>query len=211
MKRTLNSTRMAALLAATLVLACGGELTDPPPNPGDNNNNNNNADTQAPTVQSVSPTDAATDVDRATIVEVTFSEAVNASTVTSSSFTVSGAAGSVTVNGTTATFTPDASLAEATAYTVTVTTAVQDVAGNALAANFTSTFTTKANGLPTASAGPDQDVSLGETLTLEVRPSNRAAVQLYESLGYRHMGVRAGYYADDSDALVMTKRVRETT
>jgi ribosomal-protein-alanine N-acetyltransferase len=51
----------------------------------------------------------------------------------------------------------------------------------------------------------------GETLTLEVRPSNRAAVQLYESLGYRHMGVRAGYYADDSDALVMTKRVRETT
>ena len=47
----------------------------------------------------------------------------------------------------------------------------------------------------------------GETLTLEVRPSNTAAIGLYETLGYERMGFRKGYYADDSDALVMTKRL----
>ena len=47
----------------------------------------------------------------------------------------------------------------------------------------------------------------GETLTLEVRLTNTGAIALYESLGYEQMGLRKGYYADDSDALVMTKRV----
>ena len=47
----------------------------------------------------------------------------------------------------------------------------------------------------------------GETLTLEVRMSNVAAIGLYESLGYKRKGVRPGYYADDSDALTMTKWV----
>ena len=47
----------------------------------------------------------------------------------------------------------------------------------------------------------------GETLTLEVRLTNTGAITLYESLGYERMGVRRGYYADNSDALVMTKRV----
>jgi ribosomal-protein-alanine acetyltransferase len=50
----------------------------------------------------------------------------------------------------------------------------------------------------------------GETLTLEVRVSNIAAIGLYESLGYKRMGVRPGYYADDSDALIMTKSIRRT-
>ena len=49
----------------------------------------------------------------------------------------------------------------------------------------------------------------GETLTLEVRVSNIAAIGLYEFLGYERKGVRPGYYADDSDALVMMKRVGE--
>lgn len=49
----------------------------------------------------------------------------------------------------------------------------------------------------------------GETLTLEVRPSNTAAIGMYEALGYEHVGVRSGYYADLSDALVMTKTVGE--
>lgn len=47
----------------------------------------------------------------------------------------------------------------------------------------------------------------GESLTLEVRPNNTAAVAMYEALGYEHVGIRPGYYADGSDALVMTKRV----
>jgi len=40
--------------------------------------------------------------------------------------------------------------------------------------------------------------------TLEVRRSNLPAIALYESLGYRHVGVRPNYYADEGeDALVM--------
>ncbi len=41
-------------------------------------------------------------------------------------------------------------------------------------------------------------------LTLEVRPSNTAARQFYEKLGFAVMGRRRHYYADE-DALIMTK------
>lgn len=47
----------------------------------------------------------------------------------------------------------------------------------------------------------------GETLTLEVRTGNTSALRLYESLGFEQVGVRTGYYADGTDALIMTKRV----
>jgi len=50
----------------------------------------------------------------------------------------------------------------------------------------------------------------GETLTLEVRTTNLPAIGLYQSLGYEPAGVRPGYYADLSDALVMTKSIRRT-
>lgn len=40
--------------------------------------------------------------------------------------------------------------------------------------------------------------------TLEVRRSNRGAIALYESLGYRQVGVRPNYYVDEGeDAIVM--------
>jgi len=42
--------------------------------------------------------------------------------------------------------------------------------------------------------------------TLEVRKSNEAALTLYRSLGYRQVGLRPRYYADDNeDAIVMVK------
>ncbi|MGD0167063.1 MAG: ribosomal protein S18-alanine N-acetyltransferase [Gaiellaceae bacterium] len=50
----------------------------------------------------------------------------------------------------------------------------------------------------------DGDVERG--YTLEVRPSNGAAIRLYERLGFRARGVRRGYYLDNhEDALVMWK------
>jgi ribosomal-protein-alanine N-acetyltransferase len=42
--------------------------------------------------------------------------------------------------------------------------------------------------------------------TLEVRPTNRAAIRLYERLGFSARGVRRGYYLDNhEDALIMWK------
>ncbi len=40
-------------------------------------------------------------------------------------------------------------------------------------------------------------------LLLEVRPSNRAAILLYRSVGFYAFGVRARYYPDDEDAIEM--------
>jgi ribosomal-protein-alanine N-acetyltransferase len=42
--------------------------------------------------------------------------------------------------------------------------------------------------------------------TLEVRVSNKAAIKLYETLGFYATGVRRGYYTDNrEDALIMWK------
>lgn len=43
------------------------------------------------------------------------------------------------------------------------------------------------------------------TAILEVRVSNRPAIELYRTLGYREVGVRPRYYADGEDALLMDK------
>ena len=41
-------------------------------------------------------------------------------------------------------------------------------------------------------------------VTLEVRPSNSAAIALYETFGFVEWGTRPGYYPDDGeDALIM--------
>jgi ribosomal-protein-alanine N-acetyltransferase len=44
----------------------------------------------------------------------------------------------------------------------------------------------------------------GAQLTLEVRPSNRGAIALYEGFGFKAAGVRRRYYQDNGeDALIM--------
>jgi len=47
----------------------------------------------------------------------------------------------------------------------------------------------------------------GESLTLEVRPSNVPALALYTALNYDRAGIRPKYYQDGEDAVIMTKRV----
>jgi hypothetical protein len=105
-------------------------------------------DVTAPTVLSVVPVNAATTAPTTTKVTVTFSEAMNATTISSASFTLkqgsTAVAGTVSYSGTTATFSPTAALAANTLYNATVTMAVKDIAGNALAANYTWSFTTAA-------------------------------------------------------------------
>ncbi len=56
----------------------------------------------------------------------------------------------------------------------------------------------------------DHAISLAQkagcrALVLEVRKSNRAAINLYEKHGFQQVGVRKDYYADNGeDAMVMT-------
>lgn len=101
-------------------------------------------DSIAPRVVSVTPVSGATGVATGTSISATFSEAVSASTISSSSFSVSGVSGTVSYNPSTwvATFTPSAPLAAGTTYTVTISTAVQDLSGNSLAGAKVWTFTT---------------------------------------------------------------------
>jgi len=44
-------------------------------------------------------------------------------------------------------------------------------------------------------------------LRLEVRADNRAAIRLYESLGYRQIGRRSGYYDDGMDAFRLEREL----
>jgi hypothetical protein len=104
-------------------------------------------DTIPPSVISTDPPDGATGIPIGTPISVTFSEAMDASSIVPAAFILAGAGGNVSCtasySGAKATFTPASSLADNTTYTATVTTAVKDVAGNRMAGNRTWTFTTE--------------------------------------------------------------------
>lgn len=122
------------LLICCLLIACGGGGGDPP-------------DTTPPTVFSTSQANGASAVAVNSAISAAFSEAVASASITAANFTVSSptgpVAGTISVNGSTATFTPSAALAPATLYTVRLSGAT-DAAGNALATSLTWTFTTAA-------------------------------------------------------------------
>lgn len=136
-KKTVMATFMFVLCAVLLALTgCGSSSSD-----------NTTPDTTAPTVVSVAPAVSSTDIATNAVITVTFSEAVDASTINASTFTLkdsgnNATSGTVSPSGTTATFTPSASLSYLTPYTATITTGVKDVAGNALATNYTWHFNT---------------------------------------------------------------------
>ena len=99
------------------------------------------------TITSVTPAANATNVGIETPIRIQFSDAINATSVTSTTFRVTAGsatvAGTFAVSGNAVTFTPSAPLTEFnTAYTVTVTSGVLSTAGDFLAAQSASTFTT---------------------------------------------------------------------
>ena len=103
-------------------------------------------DVTPPTVLSVLPTNNATNVAANTHPTVTFSEAMNSTTINTTSFTLkqgsTNVAGTVAYSGTSASFTPSSALAANTVYTGTITTGAKDAAGNAISSNYTWSFTT---------------------------------------------------------------------
>ena len=105
-----------------------------------------------PTVISVTPPNGAVGVCPNIVVTATFSEAMNPVTINTTTFTVAGITGAVTLDGTgkIAAFTPSSNLALSTTYTATITTGAQDVSGNALAANYVWSFTTATQACQTA-------------------------------------------------------------
>ena len=122
-------------------------------------------DTTKPTVVAENPVGGATGVPTNQAVTATFSKAMNAATITATSpatFTLTSGTPAVAVAGlvtyagvgNTLTFTPTAALAVSTLYTATITTAAQDLSGNALASTglpLSWSFTT---GTGTVTTGP---------------------------------------------------------
>lgn len=103
-------------------------------------------DTTAPTVALVSPANEATDVPLNRYIYAAFSEAMDPSTITTETFTITQetapVAGTVTYTGSTAIFAPAGSFATGSAYAVTITTGARDLAGNALADPYVWTYGT---------------------------------------------------------------------
>jgi len=106
----------------------------------------------APWVVSTYPAAGATNIAQTSPVRTTFSEAMNASTLTAASFYVrdnqyNKVSGTITYDTTnlTATFTPAALLKAATTYTAIVTTTVAGASGTPLAAEYNWSFTTGAD------------------------------------------------------------------
>jgi hypothetical protein len=110
-------------------------------------------DATAPTVSNVSPVDRSQNVSQGTNLEATFSEMMNASTLTTDTFmlTEQGSstpiAATMSYNSTTnkATLKPSSDLASNTTYSATIkggSTGAKDSAGNALVQDYSWTFTT---------------------------------------------------------------------
>ncbi|MBN1832744.1 MAG: PQQ-binding-like beta-propeller repeat protein, partial [Deltaproteobacteria bacterium] len=115
-------------------------------------------DTTPPTVNSTSPANSATDVGVNTVITATFSEVMSPSTITIATFLVSNGSGNIAgtmgCSGATASFTPTGALEYDTVYTATMSTGVEDLAGNAIESDYTWSFTTSSYTGPMISLYP---------------------------------------------------------
>jgi hypothetical protein len=110
------------------------------------------ADNTAPVVSSVLPLNGATAVSTTSTVTANLSEAINPATVNTSTFLLKDAGNNVvpaTINasGNQITLAPSAALANSAVYTATIksgASGIKDLAGNAMAGDYTWTFTTAA-------------------------------------------------------------------
>ncbi|MBI2356194.1 MAG: carboxypeptidase regulatory-like domain-containing protein [Candidatus Doudnabacteria bacterium] len=135
------------------------------------------ADTAAPTVQGVSPATGSTGVSMSTVISAGFSEDIDPSTVSTTTVTLAkttpltAITGNVSYNSASRSvnFTPSTVLEATTGYTFTIVggaSGINDLSGNDLAANFTSTFTTTGtadNVLPKVSFAAADDFGVAIT------------------------------------------------
>ena len=152
------------------------------------------SDTTPPVVSSTSPADGATGVSTGTVVTVSFSEAMEPTTINTTSFTLSGAAATVAYNDAshTATLDPAAPLEPDTTYTATVD-GVTDAAGNSLEAPYVWSFTTA------SSSGGDTTPPTVSTFTI---PATATTLTVFISsfTANDNIGV-TGYLLTESSAV----------
>ncbi|MEQ8582818.1 MAG: ice-binding family protein [Marinoscillum sp.] len=100
----------------------------------------------APTVVSSNPAENDVDVATNTAVEITFNKEMDATTINTTTFTLlkgtTAVVGTVAYSEQTATFSSVSNLEASTLYTGTLTNAVKDMSGQAIANNYTFSFTT---------------------------------------------------------------------
>ena len=149
-------------------------------------------DVTAPTVSSVSPANNATGVPINAAMSAVFSEAIDPLTINGTTFELRDASnvlvgGSVSYNsGTrTATFTPSSVLAYSTLYTATLTGGgtdprIKDMAGNALAANYSWSFTTTSAPPPPPTEGPGGPILV---ISTSANPFSRYPVEILRAEG----------------------------
>lgn len=139
--KKLLCTRTVFLIAAILVILIGAGCRQPV-DPAE--------DVAAPTVTALFPDDADSGIAINSAVRATFSEAMDPATIIAANFTLTAGATPVTgvvsysESSMTATFTPESNLMADTLYTATISVAVKDLAGNAIAEAAVWTFTTGA-------------------------------------------------------------------
>jgi hypothetical protein len=121
---------LATIIAVLLLAGCGKD--DGPAGP----------DTSPPRVVTTSPTTDQTGVPRDVVISATFSEDIDPWTVSNATFLLSDSIdGQVKYANKVATFTPFADLAYGRTYTATITSAVKDLAGNAMNTDYVWSFT----------------------------------------------------------------------
>ncbi len=139
-KKLLCLLRVIKVLLPSLLVVCVAAC--------DEGNDGWSWDIKAPTVSSVSPANGALNVTFSTSISATLSEAMDESTINTSTFILMGTGGGVTgavsydSNTNTAFFAPSGDLAYDKLYTTTITTGMRDAAGNNLASDYHWSFTT---------------------------------------------------------------------
>jgi hypothetical protein len=135
-----------------------------------------------PTVTSTDPVNVATGVALNKQITATFSTAMNASTISASTFTLmqgtTSVSGVVSYTGTIATFAPASDFLPSTIYTATITTGAQNLAGTALANNYVWSFTTGTTATAVENGLAPQAFALFQNYPNPFNPSTRIQYSL---------------------------------
>ncbi|MFC7846868.1 Ig-like domain-containing protein [Arthrobacter sp. NPDC057388] len=209
-KQNLNSAAQGTASSGVLVLADVNATSrywhfyEPGSGAGD--------DTTPPTVAGTAPAAGATGTAATANVTATFSEAMNASTVTPATFTLTAGTtavpATVAYNSTSrvATLNPTASLAAGTTYTATIkggANGVKDAAGNALVTNKTWTFTASrppttnpSTSRPSIRSAADVVAAGSDGVLWNYAANARGGFQPRQKIGVGWLGLNKGFVTD---------------